>query len=58
MKKLIYYSPFIPIIGFLIHVLWIVYKYEIFSIKEPIPICFIPMLSQSIYFALLIVYLN
>jgi len=49
MKKLLYYSPFIPFVGFIIHLLWIVFGYNIFTINEDTPTCFIPMWLQGLY---------
>jgi hypothetical protein len=54
MKKLLYYSPFIPIIGFIIHLFWIVFYYEIYSIEEDAPKCFVPMILQVLYFGFLV----
>ena len=53
MKKLLYYSVFIPIIGLIIHMFWIVFKYELYSTHEDAPKCFIPMLLQGIYILLI-----
>jgi len=53
MKKLLYYSPFIPVIGFIIHFFWIVFDYNIYSVEEDAPKCFVPMILQGLYFVLI-----
>ncbi len=54
MKQLLYYSPFIPIVGFIIHFFWIVFEYDIYSIEENSPKCYIPILVQVPAFIILI----
>ncbi len=49
MKKLLYYSPFIPVIGFVIHIFWIIFEYKIYSMNENEPKCFFPMALQGLY---------
>lgn len=52
MKKILYYSPFIPIIGIITHLFWIVFEYEIYSVNEDAPKFLLPMFLQVIYIAL------
>lgn len=53
MKKLLYYSPFIPIVGVITHFFWIVFRYEIYSMNEKAPRGIIPMVLQGIYISIL-----
>lgn len=34
-QKILYYSPFIPVIGIITHFLWIYFEYDIYSVNEP-----------------------
>lgn len=51
-KKLLYYSPFIPIIGLIVHMLWPFFRYEIYSVKEKFPKFLIPTIIQGICLAI------
>ena len=53
MKKLLYYSPFIPIIGLLVHLGWIYFRYDIYSVNEGWNRFFIPMILQIAYIGIL-----
>lgn len=55
MKKILYYSPFIPVIGFIVHLFWIIFRYEIYSIEEDEPKCYIPMALQTIYIGVIMI---
>lgn len=49
MKKLLYYSPFIPLVGFITHVLWIIFRYKIYTMEEKFPAYVFPMILQGVY---------
>lgn len=37
MRKILYYSPLFPIVGLVVHFLWIVFYYEIITVDAKTP---------------------
>lgn len=54
MKKILYYSPFIPVAGFVTHALWVIFQYDIYTMNEEAPKCYLPSLIQGVYFSTII----
>lgn len=56
MKKLIYYSPCIPILGFIVHILWPIHQRDMCSLYDNDPAYYFSMLFQGAGAGLIVSY--